>query len=119
MSILNCLTSYTQDVSGCAETLEFSSPTFTNDTDYVIKFTYSNGWVLKKDVTSGLYDAVIEMNNNGFWNIGTGIVKVEILNGCDVTNFDICGTVYSSITLNFINITEDDTIAIIPCPCPE
>ena len=119
MSILNCLTSYTQDVSGCAESLEFSSPTFTNDTDYVVKFTYANGWVLKREVTSGLYDAVIEMPNNGFWNIGTGIVKVEILSGCDVTTFDICGTTYSSITLNFINITEDDTIAIIPCPCPE
>ena len=46
-------------------------------------------------------------------------LKVEILSGCDVTTFDICGTTYSSITLNFINITEDDIIAIIPCPCPE
>jgi hypothetical protein len=119
MSILNCLTSYTQDVSGCAESLEFSSPTFTIDTNYVVKFTYSNGWVLKKDVTSGSVDATIEMANNGFWNIGTGIVKVEILSGCDVTTFQICGTTYSSITLNFINITEDDTIAIIPCPCIE
>ena len=53
MSILNCLTSYTQDISGCAETLEFSSPTFTTDTNYVVKFTYANGWVLKREVTSG------------------------------------------------------------------
>ena len=119
MSLINCGQSYTQDISGCAASLIFQFPTLTVDTEYVVKFTYSNGWVLKKDVTSGLYDAVIEMNNNGFWNIGTGIVKVEILNGCDVTTFDICGTTYSSITLNFINITEDDTTAIIPCPCPE
>ena len=60
MSILNCLTSYTQDVSGCAESLEFSSPTFTNDTDYVVKFTYANGWVLKRDVRTGLYCLLID-----------------------------------------------------------
>ena len=119
MSLLNCNQSYTQDISGCADSLTFQSTSLIADKDYIVKFTYANGWVVKKEVTSSVYDATININNNGFWNVGTGVVLVEILDGCTPVVFDICGNPFSSITLNFINITTDDTDATIPCNCPE
>lgn len=122
MSLINCGQSYTQDISGCAASLIFQFPTLTVDTEYVVKFTYSNGWVLKKTTTSNAYDATITIDNDGYWNIGTGIVLIEICtndNACTPQTLTVCANNFTSLTLNFINITTDATDAIIPCDCPE
>lgn len=122
MSLINCGQSYTQDISGCAASLIFQFPTLTVDTEYVVKFTYSNGWVLKKTTTSDAIDATITIDNDGYWNIGTGIVLIEICtndNACTPQTLTVCANNFTSLTLNFINITTDATDAIIPCDCPE
>jgi len=120
MALLNCNESYTQDVSGCVETLIFDFTTLTADTDYIVTFTYANGWVLKREVTSNIYDATISIDNNGFWNVGTGPVLVEVSKpNQPPLLLTVCDNEYSSITLNFINQTTDDTDAVIPFTCPE
>lgn len=119
MALINCNTSYTQDLSGCAESITFDFQTLTAGTDYIVKFTYPTGWVVKREVTSNVYDATITINNNAFWNIGTGPVLVEISEGNEPPLvLSICGNDYSSITLNFINITTEATDATIPVNCP-
>lgn len=119
MALLNCNTSYIQDISGCVDSIVFDFQTLTADTDYIVKFTYPSGWVVKREVTSNSYDATITIDNNAFWNMGTGPVLVEISEGNEPhLVLSICGNDYSSITLNFINITTEETDATIPVNCP-
>ena len=93
--------------------------TLTADTDYIVKFTYPSGWVVKREVTSNSYDATITIDNNAFWNMGTGPVLVEI---SEATNRIWCcqfvETITAALLLNFINITTEETYATIPVNCP-
>ena len=124
MPILNCLPTYTQDISGCVEELVITNATLIAGTDYIVKMTYPNGWVVKSTITANDYDGSLVVANNNFWHVGTGHVLVEVYsasdNSCTPINFTVCDLTYSSITVNFINITQDDNLyGTIPCTCPE
>jgi hypothetical protein len=85
--------------------------------------TYPNGWVVKRTIEASEYTGDLVVANNNFWHVGTGPVLVEVFlatDACTPINFTVCDLSYSSITVNFINITQDDyTYATIPCDCPE
>ena len=123
MPILKCLPTYTQDISGCVEELVITNSTLAAGTDYIVKMTYPNGWVVKRTITANDYDGSLVVANSNFWYVGTGPVVVEVYtsdNSCTPINFTVCNLTYSSITVNFINITQDDnSYAAIPCDCPE
>jgi hypothetical protein len=124
MPILNCLPTYNQDISGCVEELVITNSTLVAGTDYIVKMTYPNGWVVKRTLTANDYDGTLVVANSNYWHVGTGPVVVEVYsasdNSCTPIDFTICTFTYSSITVNFINITQDDyTYATIPCDCPE
>jgi hypothetical protein len=124
MALLNCLGSYSQDVSGCIEELIISNSSLTEGADYVVKMTYPSGWVVKRDLTANEYSGDLIIPNQNFWHVGTGPVVVEVYsasdNNCTPINFTVCDKTYSSITVNFINITQDDnSYANIPCDCAE
>jgi hypothetical protein len=124
MAILNCLPTYTQDISGCIEELVITNSTLVAGNDYIVKMTCPNGWVVKRTITANDYDGSLVVANSNYWHVGTGPVVVEVYsasdNSCTPIDFTICDLTYSSITVNFINITQDDnTYATIPCDCPE
>jgi hypothetical protein len=123
MPILNCLPTYTQDISGCVEELVITNSTLVAGNDYIVKMTYPNGWVVKRTITANDYDGSLVVANSNFWHVGTGPVVVEVYtsdSNCTPINFTICDLTYSSITVNFINITQDDnSYGTIPCACPE
>lgn len=123
MSLLNCLASYSQDVSGCIEELIISNSTLTPGTDYIVKMTYPNGWVVKKTIEANEYDGGLIIANSNYWHVGTGPVLIEVFAtdiDCTPINFEVCDNTYSSLTVNFINITQDDnSYTTIPCDCTE
>lgn len=119
MALINCGLSYSQDISGCAEDLEFTLPDLAADSDYKLTFTYPNGFKLIQSVTTD-ENSSFTIQNQGWWNTGTGVVLLEINSGtCNNVEFSVCDVTFSSMILNFINIETDDTTAIIPCTCPE
>ena len=120
MALINCGLSYNQDISGCAEDLEFTLPELDVEAPYVVKFTYPNGFKVNHSIVTD-ENASFTIQNQGWWNTGTGPVVVEVYkaNFCNTDPFVVCDVTYTSMTLNFTNIQTDDTTATIPCTCPE
>jgi hypothetical protein len=120
MALLNCLGSYSQDVSGCIDELVISNSSLTAGADYVVKMTYPSGWVVKRDLTANEYSGDLIIPNQNFWHVGTGPVLVEVYStddNCTPITFDVCDKTYSSLSVNFINITQDADYTTIPCDC--
>lgn len=124
MALINCSDSYNQDVSGCVEYLTFNFEGLDNEDSYYLKLTYANGAQITIDVAFNFaYGYVMgtefDIDNDNYWNIGTGPVKVELFKtgSCAAEVLTICENAYSSLTLNFIDLQQDADYAAIPCNC--
>lgn len=118
MAIINCGLSYNQDISGCVDEVVFTITELDPDTTCTVKWTYPNGWKVSHEVTTD-ENSSFTIENQGWWNTGTGTVKIEIYksNYCEPTMFQVCGKDYTSMSINFTN--SNDTNTLIPCTCPE
>ena len=122
MSLL-CSYSYQQDIPGCVDSINFELPLEPSE-EYLIVFEFANGYTFRKTITTG-YNGMFSLDRNadvdGFWNEGTGSVLMSVYTGnaCDPVSFEICGSTYSVIELNFQSIETDEAEVTVPCTCDE
>lgn len=118
MAIINCGLSYNQDISGCVDEVVFTIAELDPDTAYNVKWTYANGYKVNHEITTD-ESSSFTIINSGWWNTGTGTVLIEIKQGndCNPIPFQVCGKDYTSMSINFTN--SNDTNTLIPCTCPE